>query len=354
MEGRMLGLIWFWLVALMLALYVILDGFDLGVGSLHFFLGRTSEEREVSLRTVGPVWDGNEVWLIAGGGTLYFAFPLLYASAFSGFYLPLMIVLWLLILRGIGIELRMHIQVNVWQDFFDGVFAMSSALLTIFLGAALANVIRGVPLGADKSFFLPLWTDWRTGSYPGILDWYTVLGGVLALLAIAVHGALYFAVKTEGELQLRARRAVKTMWPMLAVLTIVSLAATVHVRPESLLNYLRYPVAFLIPLIVFAALGLMAYFNGRGEDKKAFLCTTAYLGMMLTGAAFGLYPTLMPSTLDSSYDITVTNALSGHHGLSVGLVWWGLGMALAVGYFIFIYRMFRGKVQSAAGQHGYL
>ncbi|MGB0122492.1 MAG: cytochrome d ubiquinol oxidase subunit II [Silvibacterium sp.] len=350
----MMGLIWFWLVALMLALYVILDGFDLGVGSLHFFLARTSAEREISLRTIGPVWDGNEVWLIAGGGTLYFAFPLLYASAFSGFYLPLMIVLWLLILRGIGIELRMHIHVNVWQDFFDGTFALSSALLTIFLGAALANVIRGVPLGPSNYFFLPLWTNWRTGAYPGILDWYTVLGGVLALVALAVHGAFYFAVKTEGELQLRARRAVKVMWPVLIVLTIVSLAATIHVRPGSLANYLHYPVAFAIPLVVFVVLGLMPYFSAREQDKRAFVCTSVYLGAMLTGAAFGLYPTLMPSTLDSSYDITVANALSGHHGLSVGLIWWGLGMILAAGYFIFVYRMFRGKVQTVTGQHGYL
>lgn len=126
---------------------------------------------------------------------------------------------------------------NVWQDFFDGTFALSSALLTIFLGAALANVIRGVPLGPSNYLFLSLWTNWRTGAYPGILDWYTVLGGVLALVALAVHGAFYFAVKTEGELQLRARRTVKVMWPVLIVLTIVSLAATIHVRPGSLASF---------------------------------------------------------------------------------------------------------------------
>src|SRR5881275_1206301 len=154
-----MGFIWFWIVAVMIVAYVVLDGFDIGVGILHVFVPRTEQERQISLRSIGPVWDGNEVWLIAGGGALYFAFPLLYASAFSGFYLPLMIVLWLLILRAIGIEFRIHLASPVWRDFFDGLFAISSILLAIFFGAALGNVIRGVPLQKDGYFFEALWTD---------------------------------------------------------------------------------------------------------------------------------------------------------------------------------------------------
>src|SRR5580765_8497448 len=200
-----MGFVWFWLVAAMLVAYVVLDGFDLGVGILHLLLARSEQERQLMLRTIGPVWDGNEVWLMASGGTLYFAFPLLYASAFSGFYLALMIVLWLLIMRGCAIELRMQIPMGVWKSFFDGLFFFSSALLAIFFGAALANVIRGVPIQADGYFFLPLWTNWQIGVEPGILDWYTVIGGVMAFVALAVHGALYLAVKTEGDLQQRAR-----------------------------------------------------------------------------------------------------------------------------------------------------
>src|SRR6266571_3133667 len=195
-----MGFVWFWLVAVMIVGYVVLDGFDLGVGVLHLFLVRNEAERQATLHSIGPVWDGNEVWLLAGGGTLYFAFPLLYASAFSGFYLPLMIVLWLLIGRGISIELRMHIDNGVWRSFFDGLFFLSSTLLAIFLGAALANVIRGVPIGPDQYFFLPLWTNWRVGPNPGILDWYTVIGGLVAFIALAVHGALYLATKASGEL----------------------------------------------------------------------------------------------------------------------------------------------------------
>src|SRR5437868_14505222 len=139
----MMGFIWFWIVAVMLVIYVVLDGFDLGVGILHPLLARSEHDRQIMLKSIGPVWDGNEVWLLAGGGTLYFAFPWLYASAFSGFYLALMIVLWLVIMLGASVELRSHMDAPVWKSFFDGMFFVSSALLAIFFGAALANVIRG-------------------------------------------------------------------------------------------------------------------------------------------------------------------------------------------------------------------
>src|SRR3984885_6235804 len=201
-----MGTLWFWIVAAMLTGYVVLDGFDLGVGIVYPFVARTEEERQHALRAIGPVWDGNEVWLIAGGGTLYFAFPLLYASSFSGFYLPLNIVLWLLVLRGIGIEFRMHIENQVWRSLFDGFFAISSALLAIFFGAALGNVVRGVPLGADHFFFEPLWTNFRTGADTGILDWYTCGAAVLALVALVVHGALYVVLKTEGAVNEKSRK----------------------------------------------------------------------------------------------------------------------------------------------------
>ena len=192
--------LWFMIVAVMVAVYVLLDGFDLGAGAVHLFIAKTDDERRTVLRAIGPVWDGNEVWLLAAGGTLYFAFPLLYASSFSGFYLPLMMVLWLLMLRAIGIEFRTHIEEPVWKGFFDAIFGVSSILLAIFFGAALGNVVRGVPLNADGYFFEPLWTNWRVGAQNGILDWYTVICGVVALVTLVVHGSLYLAIKTEGEL----------------------------------------------------------------------------------------------------------------------------------------------------------
>jgi len=344
-----MGFVWFWIVAVMIAAYVVFDGFDLGVGILAPFIAKTEEERRVLFRSIGPVWDGNEVWLLAGGGTLYFAFPLLYASSFSGFYLPLMIVLWLLIMRGASIELRMHINHDVWRSFFDALFFISSALLAIFFGAALANVIRGVPLGADNYFFLPLWTNWRVGAQPGILDWYTVIGGVVAMVALATHGALWLALKAPGELEIRARRAATALWVVLLLVTCISLPATVAVRPGALANYKAYPALFLIPALVVATLIAMLSFTRQRRPLPAFLASCFYLVFMLVGAAVGLYPVLLPSSTDPARDITIASALAGPHSLHVGLIWWSFGLVLALAYFITSYSLFRGKVSAEAG-----
>jgi cytochrome d ubiquinol oxidase subunit II len=348
-----MGFIWFWLVAVMIVAYVLLDGFDLGVGILHPFLAKTEEERNISLRSIGPVWDGNEVWLLAGGGTLYFAFPLLYASAFSGFYLALMIVLWLLIIRGVSVELRSQIDMSVWRTFFDGMFCFSSALLAIFFGAALANVIRGVPLGPDGYFFLPLWTNWLPGAQPGILDWYTVLGGVIAFVSLAIHGALYLAVKTEGALQSRARKFAQSAWIALVVLTVVSLPASIFVRKDTLDNYRAFPLAFAVPVLVLLGLAGMIVFSRKGDDRKAFGSSCVYLAVMLVGATVGLYPRLLPSSSDPALDITIARALSGPYTLHVGLIWWTFGMLLAVAYFVVVYRLFKGKVRMDEEGYGH-
>ena len=344
-----MGFVWFWIVAVMIAVYVVLDGFDLGVGILSAILARTEEDRRTMIRSIGPVWDGNEVWLLAGGGTLYFAFPLLYASSFSGFYLPLMIVLWLLIARGASIELRMHIDHPVWRAFFDGLFFVASALLAIFFGAALANVIRGVPLGADGYFFLPLWTNWRTGAQPGILDWYTVIGGVVALVALAAHGALWLVMKAPGELEERARRAATTLWVVLLLVTVISLPATIAVRPSALGNYRAHPALFAIPLLVAATLIGMLSFTRQRKPLAAFLSSSLYLVFMLVGAAVGLYPTLLPSSGDPALSITIARALTGPHSLHVGLVWWSVGLILALTYIVTAYSLFRGKVSAETG-----
>ncbi len=347
----MMGFIWFWLVAVMIVGYVVLDGFDLGVGVLHLFLVRNETERKATLASIGPVWDGNEVWLLAGGGTLYFAFPLLYASAFSGFYLPLMIVLWLLILRGVSLELRNHLDLGVWRSLLDGVFGLASALLAIFYGAALANVIRGVPLQPDGYFFLPLWTNWQPGVAPGILDWYTVIGGLVALVALTLHGALWLTIKVSGDLEQRARRIVTPLWLALAALTVISLIATIAVRPASLNNYYQYPVTFIVPVGVVASLAALWFWNRNAQPVKAFLASSVYLFFMLAGACWGVYPTLLPATTGAANDITLTRAISGPHTLSVGLAWWTFGMALAVAYVVFVYSRFKGKADAATVGH---
>ena len=342
---------WFVLVALMITAYVVLDGFDLGTGALYLLISRTEEERRTVIRTIGPVWDGNEVWLIAGGGTLYFAFPLLYASAFSGFYLPLHIVLWLLILRGIGIEFRTHLDNDIWRSLFDGFFALSSTLLIVFFGAALANVIRGVPLDENYVFFEPLWTNFRTGAQTGILDWYTCGTAVLALVALAVHGATWVALKTVGPVHERSIALAHRLLPVLVVLTALGVPLTAVVRPRTLENYNSHPVAYVIPLAVVASLASLWWFLRQDKERTAFISSCAYLVAMLAGAATALYPALLPSSLDPSHDITIYNAATGAYAMRVGLIWWGLGICLAVGYFVLVYRMFRGKV--APGQEGY-
>lgn len=340
--------LWFMIVAVMVAAYVVLDGFDLGAGVIYLGAARTSDERRRIMRAIGPVWDGNEVWLLAAGGTLYFAFPQLYASSFSGFYLPLMMVLWLLMLRGTGIELRAHMANPVWIGFFDVIFCVSSVLLTIFFGAALGNVVRGVPLGADHYFFEPLWTNFRVGASPGILDWYTVLTGVIALVTLTAHGSLYVAIKTDGDLNLRARAVALWAWPVQVLLTIMGLVATIYIRPTVLDNYSQHSVGFLIPGVVYGSLGVMIYAIRKGPDiaheKMAFVASALYIVGMLVGAAFALYPNVLPSSTDPALNLTIYNTAAGHHGLTVGFTWWILGMLLAVGYFTLLFRMFKGKV----------
>ena len=341
--------LWFALVALMLTAYVVLDGFDLGTGALHLIVARNEQERRMLLRAIGPFWDGNEVWLVAAGGTLFYAFPLLYAASFSGFYLPLNFVLWLLLFRAIGIEFRMHLASQVWREFFDGVFSIASILLIVLFGAALGNVMRGVPLDANHSFFVPLWTGFLPGPNPGALDWYTLLAAIVALVALALHGALYVILKTSGELNWRMRRAVRWLWPALVLVTICALLGSMAVRPALLDNYRAGPVGWLIPAAVAAGLAGIFYFTRTGQERNAFLSSCLYLVAMLCGAAFALYPSLLPATGDPANSITIANAAAGASSLSIGLVWWGAGMAIAIAYFLLIYWLFRGKVKEHSG-----
>jgi cytochrome bd ubiquinol oxidase subunit II len=345
-----LGALWFWIIAAMITVYVVLDGFDLGAGVIYLFAAKTTEERRRVLRAIGPVWDGNEVWLIAAGGTLYFAFPQLYASSFSGFYLPLMMVLWLLMMRAIGIEFRAHIDVPVWQEFFDVLFAVSSILLCVFFGAALGNVVRGVPLDATGYFFEPLWTNFKLSTQTGILDWYTVLVGMLALVTLAAHGSHYIGLKTDEDLGRRARGIALLCWPLQFFLTCISLLATYFIRPEVMANYANHKIGMLVPILVFSSLGVMLWATPKGKEKTAFIASSLYITGMLAGAAFALYPVVLPAR-DHQYDLTIENTRAGAHGLQVGLIWWTLGALLAVGYFVFVYRMFRGKVQTGEGHY---
>jgi cytochrome d ubiquinol oxidase subunit II len=328
----------------MIAMYVLLDGFDIGAGAIHLFAARDDRERRTIFRAIGPVWDGNEVWLIAGGGTLFFSFPVLYASSFSGFYLPLIIVLWLLMIRGLSIELRGHIADPLWASFWDAMFFLGSTLLAVFFGAALGNVVRGVPLDEDGYFFQPLWTDFSPFSNtPGILDWYTILIGLLALATLVVHGSNFIAIKTEGGLNGRSRRISRLFTYATIALTVLATAATFWVSPWMLASFNARPYGYVLPLIAITGLACMVLFNIRENDRAAFLSSGAYIIGMLTSTVFGVYPKVLPA-VDSANSLTIHNASASQYGMAVGLVWWSIGMVFAAIYFIVIYRLFRGKV----------
>ena len=338
-----MGTLWFCLIALMIAIYVLLDGFDLGAGAIHLFVAKTDEERRQVLASIGPVWDGNEVWLIAAGGTLYFAFPVLYASGFSGFYLPLMIVLWLLILRGTSIEFRNHIRSAVWDPLWDFLFCASSLLLCVFFGAALGNVVRGVPLDGSGYFFEPLWTDFQLGDQPGILDWYSILVGLLALAALVVHGALWVTLKTTGPVRERSLRLATQCWWGVLLLTGIVTLASFRVQPQIMAHFRRSPWGAIFPVLAIAGLAGIRWASARKDEVKGFLTSACYLAGMLLSVVFGVFPMVLPAR-NPAYSLTVENSQAGSYGLKVGAIWWILGMILAAGYFIHVYRSFAGKV----------
>ncbi len=343
--------LWFILVAFMVGMYVLLDGFDLGAGAIHPFAAKTSAERRAILQAIGPIWDGNEVWLLAAGGAIFFTFPLLYASSFSGFYLPLMIVLWLLMMRGLAIELRAHVHNELWETFWDALFFLGSALLAVFFGAAIANVVRGVPLSQSGYFFEPLWTDFNPrSSTPGILDWYTVLIGVLALAVLVLHGSNFISAKTDGAINTRSRMIARGAWVVTIVLSLIATPVTFWIRRSILTRFNDHPYGYILPLLAIAGLVLTGYFNLKGRDGWSLIASGAFILGMLTSTAFGLYPTVLPA-VDPANSLTIHNTASPHYGLVVGLMWWIIGMVLAAIYFVLIYRMFRGKVK--LGDEGY-
>ncbi|MFC1662523.1 cytochrome d ubiquinol oxidase subunit II [Gemmatimonadota bacterium] len=338
--------LWFYIVAVMIAVYVILDGFDLGAGVLHLFVARNDTERRTVLQSIGPVWDGNEVWLLAGGGALVLAFPTLYASSFSGFYLPLMMVLWFLILRAISIEFRSHLENPVWRPIWDVVFSGSSLLLSVFLGAALGNVVRGVPLREDGYFFTPLWATFGIeGARLGILDWFTVTVGVTSLLALTHHGAMWVILKTEGSIRERARTVAQWAWPLLLLFVALVTLFTFRIQPHVQERMLGNPIALVFPLLALVGLVGSWLFTNRGMELAAFLASSAFLAMMLVSVVFGLYPMVLPASSDPALSLTVHNAAGPPYALRVALWWWIPGMTLVTLYTTYVYRQMAGKVR---------
>jgi cytochrome d ubiquinol oxidase subunit II len=336
--------LWFCLAAILIAGYAVLDGFDLGAGIVQLLVARTEHEKSQVLRAIGPVWDGNEVWLLALGGTLFFAFPVLYASAFSGFYLSLMLVLWLLILRGIAIEFCSHIAGPLWRPLWSNVFGLASAALAMVFGVALGNVVRGVPLDKSGYFFLPFWTNLYPSGQVGIIDWYTLLVGMASFLALAVHGSLWVVLKTSGSLQDRTRSFGAKCWAGSVAITLVMSAASFSIQPHLITQFRNHPWGAIFPVLAVVGMIGARMLSSRGQDLQAFLASGLYLVGMLVSVAFGVFPNVLPANTMPESGLTIYNAAAAEHGLIVGLWWFLPGMALAIAYSVLVYRYFNGKV----------
>lgn len=332
-----LGIVWFALVAIALGVYVVLDGFDFGVGILHRVVAKTDAERKTLLRSIGPVWDGNEVWLIAAAASLFVAFPKLFATAMSGFYLPLMIVLWLLVFRGLGIELRHQSDDALWKEAWDAAFSGASLLLAFALGAALGNVVRGVSLDGSGTFFAPLWTNLHVGRHVGVLDWYTITVGLTAVSITTLHGACWIADRTDDVLRERARTWGRRAWMSTVSLVVLTTGLTFVVQPNLAHNLRVHPMGLIAPLLVVASLAGVWLAMKRERHRRAFLCSAGAIFGLLGSAAYAIFPMVLPAR-DAVHGLSLEAAMGDAYALSVALWWWLPGMALATSYFVLLYR----------------
>lgn len=329
-----LAIIWFILIFVLLGGYVILDGFDLGVGALHLWTSGEQNRRN-SINAIGPVWDGNEVWLLTGGGALFAAFPAVYATAFSSFYIALMLVLAALIFRATSMEFRGKVDSLRWRSVWDIGFGISSTLLPILFGVALANVLRGLPLDKDGTY---------SGTFLELLNPYAVLIGVLALVACIMHGAAYLACKTQDAARQRCGRIAIAMWVACVLLFIAATVATKSVNSTLLNEPAIKPLAWVfVALLVIAAVAFPLMIRAA-RFATAVTLSGAMLGCMMALAAVGLFPRLLPSSTDPLASLTIYNSSSTHRTLLAMLVIALIGMPLVIGYTFFIYRAFRGPV----------
>jgi len=345
--------IWYGIVVFMLTAYVVLDGFDLGAGALHLVVARNDAERRQVLAAIGPFWDGNEVWLLAAGGALFVGFPRVLSSGISGFYFAIFLVLWCLILRGVAIELRSHVRDTLWRKTWDAGFSVASVLLPVFFGAALGNLVRGVPLDAEGWFELTLFTNFSPAPPVGILDWYTVLVGLFALFALAAHGGTYLSWKTDGRVRERSRRAARLLCSVTAVLWAVVTLATEAVDPDLLAALPKRPLAALLALSALAGLAAAWAFLGRGRDLAAFLSSCAFVAGLSVATAVCVWPVMLRAMPASAASLTARNAGGDPAGLRTALGWLAVGLPLVAAYYVFLFRFHRGTAAAAAEGDGY-
>jgi cytochrome d ubiquinol oxidase subunit II len=331
-----LRLIWYVLIGVLLIGYAILDGFDLGVGVLYRLIAKTDRERRILLNAIGPVWDGNEVWIITGGGALFAAFPQVYATVFSGFYLALMLVLYGLIFRAVSFEFRSKVEDGRWRNAWDWAFAVGSFIPALLYGVALGNVARGVPLDAHMEF---------AGDFFTLLNPYALLVGLLGLAVFVMHGALYLTLKTEGALAERATLWARRTWLSSVVLYGLATIATVIESPYKFDNFIQYPFAGLVGVFSWAAMLDIFMALRKGQATRAFLSSASAIALLMGVFGIGNFPYLLPAINDPAYGLTIYNASSSDKTLQVMLVMALIGMPVVIAYTVYIYRVFKGKVQ---------
>ncbi len=326
---------WFFLIGVLLTGYAILDGFDLGVGFWHLFT-RKDENRRILLNAIGPVWDGNEVWLLTGSGAIFAAFPHVYATVFSGFYLALMLVLFALIFRAVSVEFRSSVPSPRWRNAWDIAFAVGSIIPTLLFGVAFGNILRGLPLDESKNF---------VGNFFTLLNPYALLIGLVGFAMLATHGALYLVLKTESNLAQRAASWAKRAWTIYLVLFIVASAVTVTAQRQLLENYKAVPILWLLPFFALGTIIMIGLFIGKGKQVKAFIFSAlSIVGLMaMSGAA--LFPNLVPALGNPELSLTVMNASSSSLTLKTMLILALVGMPVVIGYTVWVYRTFAGKVK---------
>lgn len=332
-----LHIIWFYLWGLLWAVYFMTDGYDLGIGSLFPFLGRSNEDRRIMLNTMGPLWDGNEVWLIAAGGITFAAFPLVYAIMFSTLYSPLMLILFALIFRGIAFEMRGKIEGAGWKKLWDGAMFGGSLLPAILFGVAFANIFQGIPF--DENGVMQ-------GNLFSLLNIYALLGGLLFLSLFVMHGALWLCIKTEGDLQRRSIGVAGTVWPVEVGLAVIFLAASAWYT-TLWANYLKTPLLFIVPLCAVIGLVGIRLFLAMRKYWAAWFASAFTIVSATFFGIIGLFPNLYPSSIDASYSLNIYNAASTGLTLKIMLVVVFIFLPLVGWYQIWAYKIFKGKVTVA-------
>ncbi len=330
-----LNTIWFFLILTLFAGYAILDGFDLGIGALHLFV-KDDFERRVMINSIGPVWDGNEVWLVTGGGALFAAFPDVYATLFSGFYTVFMILLFMLIFRAVAIEFRSKQPMKWWRQIWDFAFSVASILIAFIAGVVLGNLVSGVPVGADKEFIGTFWY---------MITPYTVLVGITTVALFMMHGAIYGVMKTEGELHKKLRGWVNNTIIFFVICYVTTTMATLIYYPHMVERYKEFPVFFILAILNMLAIANIPRAILSGKDFFAFLSSSVSIAALLLLFALGLFPDLVYASNNPEYSLNIYNAASSSKTLEIMLIIALAGFPFVLAYTISIYWIFRGKVK---------